>query len=130
MHYDYYCSKIQTFLSILHVKHFVKSTNFIARITRSIDIINNLEHFCHWKRGNNVAKMYFKYQCPNRMSLYEFIYFTDPSKNKLILNWLRNINCFFLNICLWQHNGSKCNRFTPCRTDSLQIPLVLYYKLL
>lgn len=49
MHYDYYCSKIQTFLSILHVKHFVKSTNFIARITRSIDIINNLEHFCHWK---------------------------------------------------------------------------------
>lgn len=40
MHYDYYCSKIQTFLSILHVKHFVKSTKLILLLELHVVLIS------------------------------------------------------------------------------------------
>lgn len=40
MHYDYYCSKIQTFISILHVKHFVKSTKLILLLELHVVLIS------------------------------------------------------------------------------------------
>lgn len=40
MHYDCYCSKIQTFLSILHVKHFVKSTKLILLLELHVVLIS------------------------------------------------------------------------------------------